>query len=118
MLKLEQYRRVMDTRRVGHTTAMINGANSDNNIVVVVAAYNNKNYLSLPGRNKVITIDEFDSLIGCRPPILVDHYAMNIMIDETLEEFYKQREALFNIISEMNKVKQILEEIEEEIKCK
>lgn len=80
-------------RRVGHTSAMLNGARSDKNIVVVVAHKAQINYIELP-KEQMITLGELDKLKGLKKPVLIDHYALQIMFHELNKELNNKDEQI------------------------
>ena len=80
-------------RRVGHTSAMLNGARSDKNIIVVVAHKAQKNYIDLP-KEQMITIAELDKLRGLKKPALIDHHALQIMFYELNKELNDKDEQI------------------------
>jgi len=86
-------------RRRGHTTAMLNGAKSDKNIMVIVSDHQQKNNIDLPNK-RMITINELDRLKGIQKPLLIDHYALQIIFYKILNLLKrgKKYEAIFNTI--------------------
>lgn len=78
-------------RRVGHTTAMLNGATSNPNILVLVANEAQKKYIDLP-KNQMINVNNLDMLRGRKNPILVEHHALQIMYLELNNELLKKDE--------------------------
>ena len=80
MFKLEvldnYYRK---NRQVGHTLAMLNGAKSDKNILVVIANETQKNYIDLPKGQMINMCHLNEKLLGRKNPILVDHFTMQLM---------------------------------------
>ena len=86
---LDEYYRI--NRQVGHTTAMLNGAKSDPNIIVLVHHQTVKNWIDLP-KEQIISIDCLEKLKGRISPILVDHYALQVMFSELKAELLKKDE--------------------------
>jgi len=100
--KLEKLCNYYFTRRqVGHTTAMLNGAKSNPNIIVVVAKESMKRWIDLPKNqmitikdleklpvddNPIIDINDFRELQGLKNPIIVDHYALQVMTQELVSK--------------------------------
>jgi len=95
MFKLEildnYYRK---NRQVGHTTAMLNGAKSNKNILVVVASEIQKGYLDLPKEQMINMHNLHEKLLGRNNPILVEHYAMQLMYEEMKKELNKKNECI------------------------
>lgn len=77
-------------RRVGHTTAMLNGAKSDENIKVLV---HNKKYFDLP-QDQMISINEIDRLRGNKKPLLIDHCVFGMMISELFQTIQQQEDVI------------------------
>jgi len=71
-------------RRRGHTTAMLNGAKSNKNIMVIVADNQQKKNIDLPNK-QMIVINELDRLKGTQKPLLIDHYALQIIFYHMLK---------------------------------
>lgn len=80
-------------RQVGHTSAMLNGARSDKNIIVVVANKTQKDYIELPNE-QMITIGELIKLKGLKKPVLIDHYALQLMFYELNKELNDKKEQI------------------------
>lgn len=80
-------------RQVGHTSAMLNGARSDKNIIVVVSNKTQKDYIELP-KEQMITIAELDKLKGLKKPVLIDHYALQVMFWELNKELNDKKEQI------------------------
>lgn len=80
MFKLEildnYYRK---NRQVGHTLAMLNGAKSDRDILVIIANEAQKNYIDLPKKQFLNMHNLQEKLLGRKNPILVDHFTMQLM---------------------------------------
>ena len=85
--KLDGYYRM--SRRRGHTTAMLNGAKSDKNILVIIAHEAQKGYIDLP-KEQLINMNSLDKLKGRINPVLVDNYAIQLMWGEVKEELDKK----------------------------
>ena len=86
---VDEYYRI--NRQVGHTTAMLNGAKSDPNILVLIAHQAVKNYIDLP-KEQMISINCLQKLKGRRNPVLVEHYALQVMFSELNHELLKKDE--------------------------
>ena len=79
------YRR---NRQVGHTTAMLNGAKSDPNILVIVGHQAQRNWMDLP-KEQMISMNCLDKLKARRNPVLVEHFALQIMFSELQDKLLK-----------------------------
>jgi len=91
-------------RRVGHTSAMLNGARSDKNIIVVVAHKAQMNYIELP-KEQMITIGELDKLRGLKKPVLVDHLALQTMFYELNKELNNKDEIIKELLKKIEHIK-------------
>jgi len=91
MFKLEildnYYRK---NRQVGHTTAMLNGAKSDKNILVVVAREVQRVWIDLPKEQMINMANLNEKLLGKVNPILVEHFAIQLMYEEIKNELEKK----------------------------
>jgi len=77
-------------RAVGHTWAEINGVKNNPKAKLIVADFNQGKNIGLP-REQFITINEIpNSLRGIRCPIVIDHYALQIMVDEIKQALSSQ----------------------------
>jgi len=113
MFKLEvldnYYRK---NRQVGHTVALLNGAKSDKNILVVIAHESQKSYIDLP-KEQMINMEHLnEKLKGRISPVLVDHFTMQLMYHEMKKELDKNHE----IILELKMKNKILREREKVIR--
>lgn len=106
MFKLEvldlYYRK---NRQVGHTVAMLNGAKSDKDILIIVANETQKRHIELPKEQLINMHKLHEKLLGRKNPILVDHLAMQEMYYEMKVELQKKDE----MISTLEKKVKILE---------
>ena len=91
-------------RQVGHTTAMLNGARSDKNIMVVVAHKGQMDYIELP-RKQMITLAELERLRGLKRPLLIDHFALQTIFSELNIELNAKDEIIKDLESEVKYVK-------------
>lgn len=91
-------------RRVGHTSAMLNGARSDKNIIVVVAHKAQMNYIELP-KEQMITIGELDRLRGLKKPVLIDHLALQTMFYELNKELNDKDEIIKELLEKIEYLK-------------
>jgi len=87
-------------RQVGHTSAMLNGARSDKNIIVVIANKTQKNYIELP-KEQMITLAELERLRGLKNPLLIDHYALQVMFSEMNKELHDKNEIIEKLESRL-----------------
>lgn len=87
-------------RRVGHTTAMLNGARSDKNIIVVIAHKAQERYIDLP-KEQMVTLGELERLRGLKNPLLIDHHALQIMFSELNIELHDKEEIIFELNSKI-----------------
>ena len=98
MFKLEildnYYRK---NRQVGHTLAMLNGAKSDKNILVVFASETQKSYIDLPKEQFINMCHLNESLKGRKNPILVDHFTMQLMYWEMKKELDKKNNKIIEL---------------------
>lgn len=89
--KLENCLRAFATnRRSGHTRTMMTGAANSFGVVVIVADQNQM--MSMQGdypRQTYITLNEARSLIGYKGPVVIDHYAVQVLISDALLEIDK-----------------------------
>ena len=98
MFKLEildnYYRK---NRQVGHTLAMLNGAKSNKNILVVIANNTQMNYFDLP-KNQFINMCHLnEKLKGRENPVLVDHFTMQLMYQEMKKELDKKNDKIIEL---------------------
>ena len=95
MFKLEvldnYYRK---NRQVGHTLAMLNGAKSDKNILVIIARETQKSYIDLPKEQLINMFHLKEKLSGRKNPILVDHFTTQLMYWEMKKELDKKDEEI------------------------
>ena len=95
MFKLEvldlYYRK---NRRRGHTIAMLNGAKSDKNILVVMASESQKSYVDLPKEQMINMNNLHEKLLGIKNPVLVDHFTIQLMYHEMKSELDKKDEII------------------------
>ena len=91
-------------RRVGHTTAMLNGAMSDKNIIVIVAHKAQKDHIELP-KEQMVTLGELERLRGLKKPVLIDHYALQIIFSELNKELHAKDEIIKDLESEVKYIK-------------
>lgn len=98
MFKLEildlYYRK---NRQVGHTLAMLNGAKSDKNILVIIARESQKSYIKLPKEQLINMCHLNEKLLGKKNPILVDHFAIQLMYHEMKSELNKKDECIMEL---------------------
>ena len=87
MSKLEDILNCCFTVAVGHTYTEVNGVkNNPKSLLVVV---NKKQDVGLP-QKQIITIDEIpDRLMGRRCPIVIDHFALKLLVHSMRQEFEK-----------------------------
>jgi hypothetical protein len=78
-------------RRRGHTTAMLNGAKSDKNILVLLAHNIQRNYIDIP-KKQTMTLGEVghDRLKGLTKPLLIDHYTFQCILQTMFDELSKK----------------------------
>ena len=82
------------TRQVGHTLALVNGAKSDKNILVVVANELQKTHIELP-KEQMISMDNLrERLVGRKNPVLVDHFTMQVMYWDMKKELNRKDETI------------------------
>ena len=91
-------------RQVGHTTAMLNGAKSDKNILVVFSNNMQKNYIDLPKEQFVNVRNLQQSLMGRKNPVVVDHYTMQVMHEETKKALNKKDETIEKLERKIKKL--------------
>ena len=77
-------------RQVGHTTAMLNGAKSDKNILVVITRNTQKSYIDLPKEQFINITYLQEGLIGKKNPVVVEHFALQLMWEEVRKELTKK----------------------------
>jgi hypothetical protein len=75
----------MGTRRVGHTMAILDGAKSNKDILVLVANTTQKKNINLP-ENQMVSINNLEALRGRRNPLLIDHFALQSMVSELFRD--------------------------------
>lgn len=97
-------------RQVGHTVAMLNGAKSDKNILFIVANETQKNYFDLPKQQMINMNNLKEKLMGRKNPILVDHFAIQLMYWEMKKELNKKDEKIETLKS-LNKILRKREEL-------
>ena len=76
-----------NNRRVGHTTAMLNGAKSDKNIKVMIANWAQCHYIDLP-KDQFIIYDDcnyIEKLHHMRNPLLIEHLAFDWIISDLVK---------------------------------
>jgi len=104
MFKLEildlYYRK---NRQVGHTFAMLNGAKSDKDIIVIIAEETQKSYIELPKRQMINMSNLHEKLLGRKNPILVDHFAIQLMYWDMKKELEKKDEEI-ETLKTLNKI--------------
>lgn len=98
MFKLEildnYYRK---NRQVGHTTAMLNGAKSDKNILVVISSESEKTHIDLPKEQFINMRNLHERLLGRKNPVLVDHFTIQLMYWEMKKELEKKDEKVIEL---------------------
>jgi len=81
-------------RQVGHTTAMLNGAKSNKNILVIIGRETQKSYIDLPDSQLINMHRLQEKLKMRRNPILVEHFALQLMYEEMKSELSKKDECI------------------------
>ena len=85
-------------RQVGHTTAMIDGANKTP-CILIVADNQQRKYLmrSVQPHVKMVTVTEakMGKLKGTKMPLLIEHYALTGMFDELLSLMAKHTQEAY-----------------------
>lgn len=70
-------------RAVGHTHAEIEGVRNTPNAILIVADHSRAQDLNSFMPNKVMSIETaLNILPGCHKPIVIDHYALLILVEE------------------------------------
>ena len=70
-------------RGFGHTQAMLNGAKNTDNVLIVAHTQQFADYLAKQCKNaRGVGLDRTERLLGSHLPIVVDHYAIEILIGE------------------------------------
>lgn len=87
-------------RRVGHTSAMLNGARSDKNIIVIISHKAQKDYIELP-KEQMITLAELERLRGLKKPLLIDHLALQTIFSELNIELHDKDKVIFELNSKI-----------------
>lgn len=75
------------TPRVGHTTAIIQGAKNVNSVIILVghAAHAKNMHWAAPGAD-FVPLDNLDKLQGRKQPLLIDNFAIATLLSESLKE--------------------------------
>jgi len=77
----------MSNRRVGHSCAMLKGAEQKDCIVIVGHMEQGKRqFSSLPPDRIFVSIHNLDSLRGLQKPMVFDNYALEILFSEASVE--------------------------------
>ena len=70
-------------RGFGHTQAMLNGAKNTDNVVIVAHTQRWADELAKQCKNaRGVGLDNTERLLGLQLPILMDHYAIEILLGE------------------------------------
>ena len=81
------YERINFARGVGHTQALLNGAKNTPGVVIIAHNQRFANELALQCTNAIgIGLDQLDRIRGRRNPILIDHFALDMLLDRNAEE--------------------------------
>ena len=89
-------------RQIGHTTAALNGAKSNRNIILLVASYRQRDCVDLPNE-QILSINRLESLKRVVKPILIDHYALQVMFLEMKMDYLKKMNVLIKCIDKFIK---------------
>ena len=90
-------------RQVGHTLALVNGAKSDKNVLVVVANKVEKTHIELP-EEQMITMDNLrEKLLGRKNPVLVDHFTLQVMYWDMRKELDRKDEEITKLENKLIK---------------
>ena len=84
-------------RQVGHTLALVNGAKSDKNILVLFANNMQKDYVDLP-KNQFINLRNLkQDLMGRKNPVVVDHFTLQTMYWDMRKELNRKDESIIEL---------------------
>jgi hypothetical protein len=91
------------TRQIGHTTLMLTGVVNEPRGLLLVANQDQKKYLSKSvNKDQMITIHELQELRGVRKPLVVDHFALRVMLNDVLEKLQAEKSILEGKLNENN----------------
>jgi len=87
LLNLQRY--YINTRQIGHTSALVHGAENVDNVVVLVHSLRMKQIIQAMSKNQkniqVACMTDPDCLIAVRKPLLIDNAAMVNLLDYALQ---------------------------------
>jgi len=90
MTRLEELVTYGFPRAVGHTWTELYGVRSNPRAVLIVANERQKDFIDLPKEQMVSISNLREKLAGRRCPVVVDHYALTVLVAECVE-YYKQQ---------------------------
>lgn len=102
MTKLEELMMYGFPKAVGHTWTEVNGVKNNPRAVLIVANEKQKRYIDLPEDQMVSIFQLHGMLIGRGCPIVIDHFALSILVTECVKN-YKQQ--IDNLIEENKELK-------------
>jgi len=92
-------------RGFGHTQAMLNGAKNADNVVIVAHTQQFADYLAKQCKNaRGVGLDRTERLLGSHLPIVVDHYAFEILLGERerrIAQLEAENEALMGVLDRL-----------------
>ena len=93
-MKHSERRYIHFGRGLGHTQAMLNGAKNADNVVIVAHTQQFADDLAKQCKNaRGVGLDRTERLLGSHLPIVVDHYAIEILLGERERRISKLKAA-------------------------
>jgi hypothetical protein len=77
------------TRRIGHTDAILKGANNVSSIILTSNYKSGKSINKLSPNSITLGLEQIDKLRGYKKPLLLDNDAVYSLLKECLEEINK-----------------------------
>ena len=84
-------------RQVGHTLAMLSGAKSNKNILVIMANESQKSYIDLPKERFIDMHNLQEKLLGRKNPVLVDYFTIQLMYWEMKKELDEKKNKIIEL---------------------
>jgi hypothetical protein len=77
-------------RAYGRTEAMIKGAENVKDAIIIAASEAQAKHIRQRTKTAVFSLQDLEKLKGLHNPIVIDHFAMQVLWDEREEEFKRQ----------------------------
>jgi len=94
MTKLEELMMYGFPRAVGHTWTELYGVRGNPKAVLIVATERHRDFIDLPKEQMISISNLREKLAGRGCPVVVDHFALSILVGECVRHYKQQIDTL------------------------